>query len=79
MESREKNELPHSINDTTLADEFGESYCYGAGDKNWKRESGSNDTIENRGARQSLKLNCQSVQFVKSQQTSEFATSSLSV
>ena len=47
MESREKNELPHSINDTTLADEFGESYCYGAGDKNWQRESGSNDTIEN--------------------------------
>ena len=47
MEIREKIELPHSINDTTLADEFGESYCYGAGDKNWQRQSSMDDTIEN--------------------------------
>ena len=49
METREKTELPHSINDTTLADEFGESYCYGAGDKNWQPEMTSNETFENSG------------------------------
>ena len=47
MEIREKIELPHSINDTTLAHEFGESYCYGASDKNWQRQSSLDDTIEN--------------------------------
>ena len=49
METREKTELPHSINDTTLADEFGESYCYGVGDKNWQPEMTSNETFENSG------------------------------
>ena len=47
MEIREKIELPHLINGTTLADEFGESYCYGAGDKNWQQQSSLNEAIEN--------------------------------
>ena len=47
METREKTELPNSFNDTTLADEFGESYCYGAGDKNWQPEITLDETFEN--------------------------------
>ena len=39
---KENFELPYSVNDTTLADEFGESYCYGVGNKDWQPEISDN-------------------------------------